>query len=83
VEAGNVSEIASTDTGAIQGVFKKPVQVSGTSVTDFQTQVPAFADADALTDDLEAGHVTVTRARPTPAPGSCCRSCSASVPSSC
>jgi hypothetical protein len=31
VRAGNVAEVASTDTGSIQGVFRKPVQVSGAS----------------------------------------------------
>jgi cell division protease FtsH len=70
VEAGNVAEISSTDTGAIQGDFRKPVKVPGVSsrVTDFETQVPSFADADALTADLEAGNVTVNARAPDTGP---------------
>jgi cell division protease FtsH len=71
VTAGNVSEIASTDTGTIQGVFRKPVNVPGTSqpVTDFQTQVPSFADDTALSTDLAKGNVTVNASPPDNGPG--------------
>ena len=71
VQAGNVSEITSTDTGTIQGTFRKPAKVPGTSdsVTDFETQVPSFADDVALTADLEAGNVTVNASPPDNGPG--------------
>ncbi len=69
VKAGNVTEIASTDTGAIQGSFRKPVQVAGASVTDFQTQVPSFADDTALSADLAKGNVTVNASAPDNGPG--------------
>jgi cell division protease FtsH len=71
VKAGNVAEIASTDTGAIQGTFRKPVQLPGASekVTDFQTQVPAFADDTALSADLAKGNVVVNASPPDTGPG--------------
>jgi cell division protease FtsH len=71
VQAGNVSEISSTDTGTIQGVFRKPVKVPGTpdSVTDFETQVPSFADDTALSADLAEGNVTVNAREPDNGPG--------------
>jgi cell division protease FtsH len=69
VTAGNVSEISSTATGAIQGTFRKPVKVSGASVTGFQTQVPSFADDTALTADLAKGDVTVNARPPDTGPG--------------
>jgi cell division protease FtsH len=71
VKAGNVSKIASTDTGTIQGVFRKAVHVPGVShaVTDFQTQVPSFADDQALSADLAKGDVTVNASPPDTGPG--------------
>jgi cell division protease FtsH len=69
VKAGNVAEIASTDTGTIQGTFRKPVQVSGSPETDFQTQVPSFADDTALSADLAKGNVTVNASPPDTGPG--------------
>jgi cell division protease FtsH len=71
VQAGNVAEISSTDTGTIQGSFRKPVDVPGGSspVTDFETQVPSFADDSALTAALEAGNVTVNASPPDNGPG--------------
>jgi cell division protease FtsH len=71
VKAGSVSEIASTDTGTIQGGFRKPVKVPGTSqpVTDFETQVPSFADDNALSADLAKGNVTVNASPPDNGPG--------------
>jgi cell division protease FtsH len=70
-KAGNVSEISSLDTGAIQGMFRKPVRVAGTSqpVTDFKTQVPSFADDRALSADLATGNVTVNAKPPDNGPG--------------
>ena len=38
-------------------------------MTDFETQVPSFADDDALTADLEAGNVTVNASPPDNGPG--------------
>jgi cell division protease FtsH len=71
VKAGNVAEIASADTGSIQGNFRKPVQVPGGSqaVTDFQTQVPSFADDVVLSADLAKGDVTVNASPPDTGPG--------------
>ncbi len=71
VKAGNVAEISSTDTGAIQGAFRKPVPVAGVSpgVTDFKTQVPSFADDATLSGDLAQGNVTVNASPPDTGPG--------------
>jgi len=71
VQAGNVAEIASTDTGTIQGTFRKPVRVPGASqsMTDFQTQVPSFADDTVLSADLAEGNVTVNASPPDNGPG--------------
>jgi cell division protease FtsH len=69
VQAGNVSEISSSDTGEIQGEFRKPVQVDGGSVTDFKSQVPSFANDNALTAALEKGNVTVNANPPDTGPG--------------
>jgi cell division protease FtsH len=71
VEARNVQEISSSDTGSIQGTFRKPVTVPGDSraVTDFKTQVPSFADDDALTAALNKGNVTVNAKAPDTGPG--------------
>jgi cell division protease FtsH len=61
VSAGNVQEVTSTDTGQIQGAFRKAVRVRGSTqpVTQFQTQVPSFADDATLSNDLAKGNVTV------------------------
>ncbi len=71
VNAGNVAEIGSTDTGTIQGTFRKPVKVPGASqpVSDFETQVPSFADDNALSADLAKGKVTVNASPPDNGPG--------------
>jgi cell division protease FtsH len=71
VRAGNVEQISSTDAGTIQGVLRKPVRVSAVAnpVTDFQTQVPAFADDDALSAALAQGDVTVNAKPPETGPG--------------
>ncbi|MGH2948271.1 MAG: ATP-dependent zinc metalloprotease FtsH, partial [Solirubrobacteraceae bacterium] len=69
--AGNVQEISSTDTGAIQGVFKTAVHVAGDDqpITDFRTQVPSFADDRALSAALAKGDVTVNASPPDSGPG--------------
>jgi cell division protease FtsH len=71
VRDGNVERISSTDTGAIQGVLRKPVRVPGAAdpVTDFQTQVPTFADDNALSAALAKGNVTVNAEPPQTGPG--------------
>jgi cell division protease FtsH len=71
VRAGNVKDIASTDTGTIQGTFRTPVRVSGAprTVRDFETQVPSFADDNALSTDLAKGNVTVNASPPSTGPG--------------
>jgi cell division protease FtsH len=71
VTSGNVQEISSSDAGSIQGVFRKPVHVPGGSqaVTDFRTQVPSFADDNALTAALDKGNVTVNASPPDTGPG--------------
>jgi hypothetical protein len=71
VQAGNVQEISSTDAGAIQGVFRKPVSLPGApaGVRHFKTQVPVFADDDALSSALAKGNVTVDATPPSTGPG--------------
>jgi cell division protease FtsH len=70
VRTGNVKEISSTDTGAIQGVFRTPVRVPGAAkaVTDFKTQVPSFADDTVLSADLLQGDVAVNASPPSTGP---------------
>jgi cell division protease FtsH len=69
--AGNVKQISSTGTGAIQGEFRTPVRVPGVGqpVSDFETQVPAFADDRALSQALSKGNVTVNAQSPDTGPG--------------
>jgi cell division protease FtsH len=71
VRDGNVEQISSTDTGAIQGELRKPARVPGAAnaVTDFKTQVPAFADDNALSAALAKGNVTVNAEPPETGPG--------------
>ena len=71
VNSGNVQEISSSDTGSIQGNFRKPVPVPGVAqpVTNFKTQVPSFADDDALSTALNKGDVTVNASPPDTGPG--------------
>jgi cell division protease FtsH len=61
VRAGNVETITSTGT-AVQGTFKKPVrypQVGGTRTTQFSTEIPAFADINALSTLLQSKGVVI------------------------
>jgi cell division protease FtsH len=59
VRAGHVKEITSKGT-AIQGTFTQKEQYAGSKPTTlFQTEIPAFADNDALTSLLEENDVVV------------------------
>ncbi len=59
VKTGNVDEITSKGTD-IQGTFKKEVTSNGSKpTTRFQTEVPAFANTDQLSQVLQANDVTV------------------------
>jgi cell division protease FtsH len=57
VNGGNVAQITSKGT-AIQGTLAKPVSYQGAkATTHFQTEVPAFADTNALSQLLESKQV--------------------------
>ncbi len=59
VKAGGVVSITSKGT-AIQGVFKKATSYEGSKAsTDFQTEIPAFADTKSLSNLLEEKKVVV------------------------
>ncbi len=58
VRAGHVKEITSKGT-AIQGSFTEPVQFEDKKPTRFKTEIPAFADTDALAALLERKAVVV------------------------
>jgi cell division protease FtsH len=60
VRAGNVQEITSKGT-AIQGLFDKAVQADpkGPKARRFSTEIPAFADTDALSQLLQSKSVVV------------------------
>ncbi len=58
VRAGLVKEITSKGT-AIQGSFTEPVQFEDQKPTRFKTEIPAFADTDALAALLERKAVVV------------------------
>src|SRR6188508_1259887 len=59
VKAGHVEEITSKGT-AIQGTFTKQERYAGSKpTTKFKTEVPAFANNDALTSLLEQKGVVV------------------------
>jgi cell division protease FtsH len=63
VREGNVAEITSEGT-TIQGAFNTPQRYGGSDPTrEFETEVPAFADTDALSRSLESSNVIVN-ARP-------------------
>ena len=69
VRAGNVVEITSQGT-AIQGTFAQPERYDGSDpTTRFKTEIPAFADTEALSDLLEREGV-VENARPLDTGGS-------------
>jgi cell division protease FtsH len=56
--AGNVKEITSTGT-TVQGTFRSPVRYEGTRTTEFSTEIPEFANNDALSKLLQSEHVVV------------------------
>jgi cell division protease FtsH len=59
VQEGNVEEITSEGT-TIQGAFRSPQRYGGSEPTrDFETEVPTFADTDALSRSLEDENVIV------------------------
>src|SRR6266542_4757018 len=59
IEAGNVAEITSKGT-AIQGTFKQPERYRGsTATTRFATEIPEFADTEALARSLARAGVVV------------------------
>jgi cell division protease FtsH len=55
----NVAEITS-EGSAVQGAFKRPVRYRDSELrTEFETEVPAFADTDALSRSLQRAGVVV------------------------
>ena len=59
VRAGDVAEITSKGT-AIQGTFKSPERYGSSQKTKlFETEIPAFADTNALAQSLQQAGVTV------------------------
>jgi cell division protease FtsH len=59
VDAANVEEITSEGT-TIQGAFRSPQRYGGSEPTrEFETEVPAFANTDALSRSLESADVIV------------------------
>jgi cell division protease FtsH len=59
VNAGHVKEITSKGT-AIQGTFTEKIKYAKNEpTTNFQTEVPAFANNDALSNTLQEKHVVV------------------------
>ena len=59
VQSGNVTEISSKGT-AIQGTFKKAESYQKSKkTTEFKTEIPAFADTDALSQLLQSKQVVI------------------------
>ncbi len=59
VRKGNVAEITSEGT-TVQGTFKRPRSYDESEPkTEFETEIPAFADTDALSGLLESSEVVV------------------------
>ena len=59
VSSGKIAEITSQGT-AIQGRFTQKESVNGSKPTvDFKTEIPAFANTNALSRSLEQAHVVV------------------------
>jgi cell division protease FtsH len=56
--AGNVKQITSTGT-AVQGTFKHAVSYQGTRATEFSTEIPEFANNDALSKLLQSEGVQI------------------------
>ena len=59
VREGNVAKITSEGT-TIQGTFERPERYGDSEpATEFETEIPAFADTDALSRSLESAEVVV------------------------
>jgi cell division protease FtsH len=59
IAAGNVAQVTTKGT-AIQGTFKRAVRSGGSApTTRFQTEIPAFADTQALAGSLARANVVV------------------------
>ncbi len=72
VRAGNVKQIASTG-DSIQGTFKTAIRYppnskSAQSSTNFSTQIPSFANNQALSNTLQAAGVTIDAQAPNQGP---------------
>jgi cell division protease FtsH len=63
VREGNVKEISS-EGETVQGEFKDDVDYKGDKATNFETEVPTFADTDQLSKLLEDQSVTVNASPP-------------------
>ena len=63
VKAGNVKEISS-EGDTVQGEFKKDVTYEGDKAKLFKTEIPAFANDNALSKLLEENAVTVNAEPP-------------------
>jgi cell division protease FtsH len=63
VQRGNVKEISSKG-DTVQGEFKKEVKYEGDSATNFETEVPTFANDDQLSQVLEENDVVVNAEAP-------------------
>ena len=73
VKDGNVTQIASTG-DAIQGTFKKAIRYPSndegvTPTTNFETQIPSFANNAQLSGELQAAGVTIDAKAPSGGPG--------------
>ena len=63
VHADNISRIDSQG-DSIQGVFKHPITFQGQQIGGFTTEIPAFADPDAVYSELAANDVMMTAKPP-------------------
>ncbi len=63
VKAGNVKEISS-EGDTISGEFKKEVKYKDNTAKDFKTEVPTFANDNALSRELEEQEVVVNASPP-------------------
>ena len=62
----NVKEISSKG-DTVQGEFKKEVKYKGDKATDFETEIPTFANKDELSSLLTTNNVTINAESPTAA----------------
>jgi cell division protease FtsH len=63
VRDGNVKEISSRG-DTVQGEFRKDVKYEGDKATNFETEIPTFANDDELSQLLEEGNVTINAEPP-------------------